>query len=427
MIDINIRKYRLENNMTQQDLADQLFVTRQCISRWEQGKGLPDIYQLENIAKIFKININDLLDEHTTKMLVVENTNKGRKRDQMNFVSMGVAAVAILLSISIYFLFIHSNGNETEDILNVYRGEVVNHVALDYIELDSNGLNIVLSYDELGIAWTVIYDHKDQVIDLTDIKVGDYVEVKHYGYEKNERVQQIKVVDSVVEKSIYGVFLATNGVDYTSEEELPTSLSLSEWQTDSYYGFSFYYYHADTNSKGGHSNLDSEQVNYTIDADIYFYETIFEITFYVNRWDVARPLRRGIITSEGLEWIEDVNLSQLYVIQGEVNYDSHQNVSNEYVRFSEDVTYNINIVHMEAVDSIDIYEYDQNNELIKTTSISTFVEIREFEADANTLYARIKLNYTYSSVVYDVNLGGKVELYYQDLYGIVGKDQLNLK
>ena len=69
----------------------------------------------------------------------------------------------------------------------------------------------------------------------------------------------------------------------------------------------------------------------------------------------------------------------------------------------------------------------QNNELIKTTSISTFVEIREFEADANTLYARIKLNYTYSSVVYDVNLGGKVELYYQDLYGIVGKDQLNLK
>jgi transcriptional regulator with XRE-family HTH domain len=46
----NLKKLRNKAGYTQQEVADQLFVTRQCISRWEQGKTIPDIHSLDKLA-----------------------------------------------------------------------------------------------------------------------------------------------------------------------------------------------------------------------------------------------------------------------------------------------------------------------------------------------------------------------------------------
>ncbi len=55
-----IRKERIKRNLTQDDLAEILFVTRQAISKWETGKSLPD--QDVMLSNLFSISINDILN-----------------------------------------------------------------------------------------------------------------------------------------------------------------------------------------------------------------------------------------------------------------------------------------------------------------------------------------------------------------------------
>ena len=59
----NIRNKRLELKMTQDELANQLFVTRQTISNYESGKREPSIETLALLATIFNCEIEELIYE----------------------------------------------------------------------------------------------------------------------------------------------------------------------------------------------------------------------------------------------------------------------------------------------------------------------------------------------------------------------------
>ena len=53
---------RKQANLTQQDLADKLHVSRQAITKWEKGVGLPDLDNIKMIANYFNVTIDYLLD-----------------------------------------------------------------------------------------------------------------------------------------------------------------------------------------------------------------------------------------------------------------------------------------------------------------------------------------------------------------------------
>lgn len=57
-----IKKIRKENNLTQKDFANKYGVTYQAVSKWENGKNIPDIAILKQISKDFSIDIDDLLE-----------------------------------------------------------------------------------------------------------------------------------------------------------------------------------------------------------------------------------------------------------------------------------------------------------------------------------------------------------------------------
>ena len=57
----NIRDLRQARNMTQDDLAERLFVTRQTVSNYETGRTKPDVDMLVRIAEVLEIDINALL------------------------------------------------------------------------------------------------------------------------------------------------------------------------------------------------------------------------------------------------------------------------------------------------------------------------------------------------------------------------------
>lgn len=56
-----IRSLRIENNMTQTDLASLLFTSQDTISLWERNKSLPDVKSVIKMASIFKVTTDYIL------------------------------------------------------------------------------------------------------------------------------------------------------------------------------------------------------------------------------------------------------------------------------------------------------------------------------------------------------------------------------
>ncbi len=52
---------RKKNDLTQDELAEKLFVTRQAVSRWELGETTPNIETLKMLSKLYNVSINTLL------------------------------------------------------------------------------------------------------------------------------------------------------------------------------------------------------------------------------------------------------------------------------------------------------------------------------------------------------------------------------
>ena len=53
---------RKQANMTQNDLAEKLDISRQAITKWERGKGFPDIDNLQKLSAIFSVSIDELIN-----------------------------------------------------------------------------------------------------------------------------------------------------------------------------------------------------------------------------------------------------------------------------------------------------------------------------------------------------------------------------
>lgn len=54
---IQLRKY---NQLTQEDLAEKVGVTRQAIAKWEAGETMPDLERCRKLAEIFEVSLDDL-------------------------------------------------------------------------------------------------------------------------------------------------------------------------------------------------------------------------------------------------------------------------------------------------------------------------------------------------------------------------------
>ncbi|MBR5410497.1 MAG: helix-turn-helix domain-containing protein [Clostridia bacterium] len=57
-----IQKLRMDAELTQEQLADQLFVSRELVSKWELGQRRPNIRELREMASLFRVGIDDLID-----------------------------------------------------------------------------------------------------------------------------------------------------------------------------------------------------------------------------------------------------------------------------------------------------------------------------------------------------------------------------
>lgn len=56
-----LKDIRIKRNLTQDEMAEKIFVTRQAVSRWENGETVPNIETLKQISMAFDVSINTLL------------------------------------------------------------------------------------------------------------------------------------------------------------------------------------------------------------------------------------------------------------------------------------------------------------------------------------------------------------------------------
>lgn len=98
----NILHLRKTNNLTQGELAKKLNYSDKTISKWERGESLPDISMLANIAKIFNVNVDYLISEHTDKE--IEKAKNKRQIFIRNLLIIILECVAVLLISTIVFV-----------------------------------------------------------------------------------------------------------------------------------------------------------------------------------------------------------------------------------------------------------------------------------------------------------------------------------
>ena len=70
---------RKQKDLTQEELAEVLFVSRTAISKWESGRGYPNIDSLKGIAKFFGVTIDELLSGDELLTIAEEDTKQREK------------------------------------------------------------------------------------------------------------------------------------------------------------------------------------------------------------------------------------------------------------------------------------------------------------------------------------------------------------
>ena len=62
----NLIQLRKMNHMSQEELAEKLNVSRQTLSKWETGESLPDIAKCKQLAELFDVSLDDLVNHESS-------------------------------------------------------------------------------------------------------------------------------------------------------------------------------------------------------------------------------------------------------------------------------------------------------------------------------------------------------------------------
>ncbi len=102
-----IKHLRLINNMTQEDVANQLFISRQVISKWELGKSLPDLTNLLALSNLFNVSIDSLLKEDSNlQNQIIKQSNYKRYLLIASLYIYSLITIVIIFYCLIAFLLI---------------------------------------------------------------------------------------------------------------------------------------------------------------------------------------------------------------------------------------------------------------------------------------------------------------------------------
>ena len=93
-----IKKYRSEKALSQDALAEKIYVSRQTISNWENDKSYPDVNSLVLLSKVFNVSLDQLIKGDMEKMTEQINNSADRKEYEHLSLVFTVLLLAIIIT-----------------------------------------------------------------------------------------------------------------------------------------------------------------------------------------------------------------------------------------------------------------------------------------------------------------------------------------
>ena len=109
-----IAKKRKEHNLTQKQLADKLSISDKAISKWENGRCMPDVAVMLDLCNVLKITVNDLLNGEVVIMenykekseeLLLEMVKEKEERDKMLLIAEVIIGIVSIIPLLIATVF----------------------------------------------------------------------------------------------------------------------------------------------------------------------------------------------------------------------------------------------------------------------------------------------------------------------------------
>ncbi len=94
-----IKEIRKKQNLTQEQFAEKIFVSRNAVAKWESNRGYPDIQNLISISEIFGVSLDDLIknDKKLKNRIILDSASK----------KWHLLVILYLIAIVIYIGYFH--------------------------------------------------------------------------------------------------------------------------------------------------------------------------------------------------------------------------------------------------------------------------------------------------------------------------------
>lgn len=156
-----IKALREKKKMTQEELAQKIFVTSKAVSKWETGKGFPDIGLLENLGKALGVSVIELLSgENITNQNKACNMAKGKFYVCPvcgNIIHTTGEAVISCCGITLPAVESEVNSSDSEHIISVQTIEDEYFVTIDHPMTKEHYISFIAAISDQGLQLIKLY------------------------------------------------------------------------------------------------------------------------------------------------------------------------------------------------------------------------------------------------------------------------------
>ena len=125
-----LQELRKRKGLTQEELAEKLYVSRTAISKWESGRGYPNIESLKAIAKFFSVTVDELLS--TDEILTIAEEDNKRKENRFRDLIYGLLDLSIAMLLFLP-LFAEKADGAIQSVSLIALGGVQSYLKIVYL------------------------------------------------------------------------------------------------------------------------------------------------------------------------------------------------------------------------------------------------------------------------------------------------------